>query len=193
MTVDSLDALTGLEPAPDAVVVDLEVPDAMQAVAVVRRHWPDALVAAFVSVPERARWEAAADAFDLVATRGAIAGQVAARLETWTGPKRSERERLFDERDAAGRLGLVHRGETAAGPVAVYHIGRRLFAVGDTCPHAGARLSDGMLDGPILTCPLHGSQFDVRDGSRVRGPSDEPLRAYDLVVEDGVVYLDLTD
>jgi nitrite reductase/ring-hydroxylating ferredoxin subunit len=71
----------------------------------------------------------------------------------------------------------------------VYHVGGRLHAVADVCPHAGAVLSDGELEGPVLTCPAHGSQFDVCTGDRRRGPADVDLRTFPLAEEGGRVYL----
>ena len=69
-------------------------------------------------------------------------------------------------------LGAV--AEFEAGKVRVVRIaGRRLavgrsdnglFAVDDTCPHAGASLGEGMLDGDFLVCPLHAYAYDVRTG-----------------------------
>lgn len=46
--------------------------------------------------------------------------------------------------------------------------GDQYFAAGNRCPHMGARLSDGSLEGTIVTCPRHGSQFDLRDGRVAR-------------------------
>jgi nitrite reductase/ring-hydroxylating ferredoxin subunit len=45
------------------------------------------------------------------------------------------------------------------------------YAVQEHCPHLGANLAKGKLDGTIVTCPLHGSQFDLKDGSVVRWTS----------------------
>ena len=42
------------------------------------------------------------------------------------------------------------------------------YATGNVCPHMKGRLSDGTLDGNIVTCPRHGSQFDVRTGENIR-------------------------
>jgi 3-phenylpropionate/trans-cinnamate dioxygenase ferredoxin subunit len=44
----------------------------------------------------------------------------------------------------------------------------QFFATGLFCPHLGADLSEGTLRGTILTCPMHNSQFDLRDGHVVR-------------------------
>ena len=47
-------------------------------------------------------------------------------------------------------------------------VGDKFFAVGNRCPHMGAKLDQGKLVGTILTCPKHGSQFDLTDGHVVR-------------------------
>ncbi len=44
----------------------------------------------------------------------------------------------------------------------------RFYAVGNRCPHMGGELAAGQLKGTIITCPLHGSQFDITDGRNVR-------------------------
>ncbi|HPC56058.1 MAG TPA: Rieske 2Fe-2S domain-containing protein [Methanolinea sp.] len=46
--------------------------------------------------------------------------------------------------------------------------GDRVYATDVLCPHLRADLSEGTLEGHILTCPMHGSQFDIRDGHVVR-------------------------
>ncbi len=38
------------------------------------------------------------------------------------------------------------------------------YAIGGRCTHLGAALGKGELEGATLTCPWHGSQFDVTDG-----------------------------
>lgn len=46
--------------------------------------------------------------------------------------------------------------------------GGRVYAADALCPHLGADLSEGSLEGTILTCPFHNSRFDLRDGHVVR-------------------------
>ncbi len=48
------------------------------------------------------------------------------------------------------------------------------------CTHRGAPLSDGTLDHGCVTCPWHGSVFDVGDGHVVRGPAVAPQACYDV-------------
>lgn len=179
-------------PEPAAVVIDLDLDGASDAAAALRARWPHALIAGFVSLPDPARWQAALDTgYDLVATRGTIATQLRAALETWDGPPTARRFRLFDAADVVGRLGVVARlPETPVGAIAVYQISRALLAAGDTCPHAGARLSEGELSEGVITCPRHGSRFELATGERVRGPADDPIPVYRVVVAQGVAYLE---
>lgn len=177
-------------PAPVAVVLDLEQPGALDELGLWRQRHPAALLAGHVATLRRELWlEAQQAGCDLVSNRGALAAQLRRTLESWRGPDRA-RLALFELEEVAGRLGLVFRKEdTAVGPIAVYRVERQLVAVSDACPHAGARLSDGELEGRVVTCPRHGSQFDVCSGERLRGPADLPLESFTLLEEGGYVYL----
>ena len=42
------------------------------------------------------------------------------------------------------------------------------YAAQNKCPHFGGDLSKGKLEGTTVTCPRHGSQFNLTDGSVVR-------------------------
>src|SRR5438067_9039512 len=52
------------------------------------------------------------------------------------------------------------------------------FAFDDICTHIGCSLYDGSLTGTIVTCPCHGSQFDVTTGAVVNGPARRPIETY---------------
>jgi 3-phenylpropionate/trans-cinnamate dioxygenase ferredoxin subunit len=47
-------------------------------------------------------------------------------------------------------------------------VGINYYAVGNRCPHMAGDLSKGKLEGTVVTCPRHGSQFDLRDGKNIR-------------------------
>ena len=47
-------------------------------------------------------------------------------------------------------------------------VGGKYYATDNRCPHIGGKLSQGKLEGSVVTCPLHGSQFDLEDGHVVR-------------------------
>ena len=71
------------------------------------------------------------------------------------------------------------------------------------CAHLGGHLARGVLEGSVVTCPLHHSQYDVRDGSVLRWTDwsgvalsvarlarhPRPIRAYESKVEDGKVWV----
>ena len=44
------------------------------------------------------------------------------------------------------------------------------FAIQQKCPHFGANLCKGKLDGHVVTCPMHGARFDVKTGQLTSGP-----------------------
>ena len=185
------------EPAdpPAVVVVDLDAPGAFDALVDLRDRWPEALVAGHLGVPDRDRWLAAERAgCDVVSNRGALAAALRKRLASGT-VRRGRRVPLFALADAAGRLGCVHRETTGTvgEPLAVYHVGSRFHVCADRCPHAGATLSEGELEGGVVTCPRHGSQFDVATGQRVRGPADTDIATYPTVEDGGQLYLLVPD
>jgi nitrite reductase/ring-hydroxylating ferredoxin subunit len=175
--------------APALVVVDLGAEDSAKLVRELRARWPEALLAGYLTVPDHQRWLAGQRAgCDVVANRGALVGRLRPLLAG--GPKRGRRFPLLAEADLGGRLGLVARiDETPVGPVALFQVDGQVCAVADRCPHAGATLSTGELDGTVITCPRHGSQFDVRTGERTRGPADVDIAAYPVLVIDGQVVI----
>ena len=47
-------------------------------------------------------------------------------------------------------------------------VGDGYYAADERCPHMGGRLSQGQLEGRVVTCPRHGSRFDLSHGHVVR-------------------------
>jgi len=52
--------------------------------------------------------------------------------------------------------------------VLLARVGDSYYATDNRCPHMGGKLSEGKLEGTVVTCPRHGSQFDLADGRVVR-------------------------
>jgi len=69
------------------------------------------------------------------------------------------------------------------GDVAVFNVDGNFCATQSKCPHRQGPLNEGPLEGSTVTCPWHGSQFDVCTGAVLRGPAHEPLRTYHVVVD----------
>lgn len=188
--VEVVSPRAGVAVEPTVVVLDLDAPGSIDEVARVRCERPDVFIAGHVGLPRHDVWLRAQQAgCDLVANRGAFAGTLLRKLPA-PGERRRRLFPLLPAAELPGRIGLVVRApETKHGPVAVYHFSGTLCAVADVCPHAGATLSTGELEGTVITCPRHGSQFDVRDGTRRRGPADVDLATFTAVEEDGFLCL----
>jgi len=76
------------------------------------------------------------------------------------------------------------------GTVAVFNAGGRLCATQASCTHRGGPLSEGGVDGTTVTCPWHGSQFNVCTGAVVRGPAREALKTYRVSVKGDIGRVD---
>jgi len=73
--------------------------------------------------------------------------------------------------------------------VAVFNVGGVLFGVDAKCTHVGGPLDRGRVTGTTVTCPLHGSEFDLRTGAVVRGPASTPVKSYRIQSEaDGLSF-----
>jgi 3-phenylpropionate/trans-cinnamate dioxygenase ferredoxin subunit len=91
---------------------------------------------------------------------------------------------------AVGKADEVPEGdmrsyEVGGQDVAVARIDGKLYSFGNICTHQQCQLSDGDLDGTRVTCPCHGSQFDVATGDVLNGPATLPVDSYAVSEEGG--------
>ncbi len=78
-------------------------------------------------------------------------------------------------------------------PIAVFRTeDDEFFALDDTCTHQDASLADGWLEGCRVECPLHASTFDLRTGAVDEPPARLPVRAHEVEVRDGEVFVTLS-
>ena len=52
--------------------------------------------------------------------------------------------------------------------ILIAQIDDKYYATSNVCPHRGGKLSDGKLEGTIIECPVHGSQFNLANGQVMR-------------------------
>lgn len=80
--------------------------------------------------------------------------------------------------------------KTAQGCVAVFRTADdRVFALEDRCPHKGGPLSEGIVHGDRVTCPLHNWVFDMNTGA-AQGADEGQVGTYATRVQQGRVLLD---
>ena len=81
--------------------------------------------------------------------------------------------------------------ERASGNIAVFRTADdRIFALLDRCPHKGGPLSQGIVHGETVTCPLHSWQIDLQNGE-AKAPDIGCARRFPVKVDAGTVYLGL--
>lgn len=84
-------------------------------------------------------------------------------------------------------------------------VGEKYHAADNRCPHMGGKLSQGKLEGTVVTCPKHGSRFDLSDGQVVRWLKStgliskmskalkppKQLVTYNVKVEDNRIFIEI--
>jgi nitrite reductase/ring-hydroxylating ferredoxin subunit len=89
------------------------------------------------------------------------------------------------------RLTLAALGGRGARKVVLWREGERVFAVDNQCPHEGYPLSEGRVNGGLLTCDWHNFKYRFSDGVCVTVGED--VRVYPARVREGVVEVDVTE
>lgn len=84
-------------------------------------------------------------------------------------------------------------------------VGENYYAVNNRCPHLGGDLSAGTLEGTIITCPRHKSQFDISNRNVIRWlkgsgiisgvvkaiKSSQPLQTYPVKIHEGIISVEI--
>jgi nitrite reductase (NADH) small subunit len=92
--------------------------------------------------------------------------------------------------DAIPQLG-ARVVKTEHGAIAIFRTADdEVFALADKCPHKGGPLSQGIVFGRKVACPLHGWNIGLDDGNAV-APDKGCTRSYLVKVQSGLVYLNL--
>ena len=83
------------------------------------------------------------------------------------------------------RAGDMQAFDVRGSKIAVANVAGEFHAFGDTCTHRQCSLAEGDLEETTVTCPCHGSEFDVTSGEVLRGPARDPVGSYEARVEGG--------
>jgi len=84
-------------------------------------------------------------------------------------------------------------------------VGDNYYSADNRCPHMGGNLSIGKLEGTVVTCPRHHSQFDLTDGHVIRWTdwsgvklslgkllkSPRPLKIYEVKIEENKILVNV--
>ena len=97
--------------------------------------------------------------------------------EDWT-------QALADAALGEGEMKAVDVGDVS---ILIARRGGNVYALSNTCVHRGGSLADGELVGECVKCPLHGSVFQLEDGSVEQGPAAYPQPALEARVHEGSI------
>ncbi len=82
--------------------------------------------------------------------------------------------------------------QTAEGDIGIFRTNDdKIFALRDSCPHEGGPLSQGIVHGDKVTCPLHSWNIELATGEAV-APDEGCAATYPVKVESGKVFLSLS-
>jgi nitrite reductase/ring-hydroxylating ferredoxin subunit/uncharacterized membrane protein len=83
--------------------------------------------------------------------------------------------------------GQPAKADAEGTPVLLVKQAGEIYALSDTCVHAGCSLAGGKVENRTIICPCHGSQYDLRDGRVINGPATMPQPDYDVRVTGGQI------
>jgi nitrite reductase (NADH) small subunit len=86
--------------------------------------------------------------------------------------------------------GTIKEVKVAGKVVALANVEGQFHAINNTCMHRGGPLSDGPLEGKVVTCPWHGWQYDVTTGKIAQNPA-VGVECYPVEVRGDEVFIDV--
>ncbi len=93
-----------------------------------------------------------------------------------------------DELPEGGRVCVT----AAGGSLVVLRVKDDVYAIANTCPHAGRPLEEGEVRGLTITCPYHGYAYNLRNGRNLDYPDVEPpVKTYAARIEGGRVQVSI--
>lgn len=99
------------------------------------------------------------------------------------------RTRVGNEKDfPAGELKSVQLNGKV---VLIASVDGRFYSMDGKCSHMGFDLSRSKLEGCVVTCRLHGAQFDIRTGEVLRNTCAKRMSTYPVTVENEDVFIDI--
>ena len=89
---------------------------------------------------------------------------------------------------APGTVKCVTAGDRR---IALFNENGTLVALDDACTHVGGPLSEGLCENGVVTCPWHGAQFRIEDGTALSPPASGNVRRYPVRVEEGAIAIEI--
>ncbi len=90
-------------------------------------------------------------------------------------------------------LGRAKAVEAEGRRIALFNSGGGYFAIDDACTHRGGPLSEGEVEGTVVTCPSHGATYDITTGNVLGPPAPEGVVSYRVQVDGNDIKVELPE
>jgi len=87
--------------------------------------------------------------------------------------------------------GEAKAAEVEGETIAIFNLDGEYYAIDDTCPHALGPLSEGEIEGGVVICPWHASEFDIKTGEVLCPPAAQWVRSYKIHVEGDTIKIEI--
>ena len=79
--------------------------------------------------------------------------------------------------------GTAKAVEAEGRKIALFNSGGAYYAIDDTCTHRGGPLSEGEVDGTVVTCPWHRATYDITTGNVLGPPAPRGVARYEVRID----------
>ncbi len=87
--------------------------------------------------------------------------------------------------------GTAKAVEAGGRKIALFNSGGAYYAIDNTCTHRGGPLSEGEVEGTVVTCPWHGATYDITTGNVLGAPAPEGVGSYEVRVDGNDIKVEL--
>jgi nitrite reductase/ring-hydroxylating ferredoxin subunit len=87
--------------------------------------------------------------------------------------------------------GQAKRVDVDGKVIALFNLEGHYYSIDDACPHRGGPLSQGPVEGEVVTCPWHGSKFNVTSGDVLTPPARNAVSSYRVRVSGSDVEVEV--
>jgi nitrite reductase/ring-hydroxylating ferredoxin subunit len=87
--------------------------------------------------------------------------------------------------------GTAKQVTVAGKTIAVFNLNGTFYAMDDACTHRGGPLSEGSIEGDLVTCPWHGANFNIKTGQVESPPAHRGVDTYRVVIQGSAIHLEL--
>jgi nitrite reductase/ring-hydroxylating ferredoxin subunit len=75
--------------------------------------------------------------------------------------------------------------------ISIFKLDDDYYAIENTCPHAGGPLAEGEVEDGVVTCPWHGSRFNIKTGTLLAPPATRGVKSFPVRITGSDVEIEI--